>query len=149
MSTLKNFAAATLTAAIASAEWESFDATQDWGNKELYFEKHSDWITAHSTGNGIDIGMNSNVFIHDYPYDGQYWAYKPRVRGGSIEYDIDLSSFGCGCVAGLYAVALNDYGCSEDVKVGDPKCPHIDVMQANPYGFNVSAHPCTNGNCDY
>jgi hypothetical protein len=30
-----------------------------------------------------------------------------------------------------------------------PSCASIDVMQANPYGFNVSAHPCANGNCDY
>ena len=29
-----------------------------------------------------------------------------------------------------------------------PSCPSIDVMQANPYGFNVSAHPCASGSCD-
>ena len=29
-----------------------------------------------------------------------------------------------------------------------PSCPSIDVMQANPYGFNVAAHPCKNGSCD-
>ena len=147
MSILKNFTAAAATAAFASADqnWHTIEAIKDGSSMDLYWEKHSDWIDAYPNNGGLVLGMNSNVFIHDYPYDGQYWAFKPYVRGGSVEYDVDVSTFGCGCVAGLYAVALNDEQCSEDVKTGRPNCPHIDVMQANPFGFNTSAHPCANG----
>jgi len=30
----------------------------------------------------------------------------------------------------------------------NPMCQTIDIMQANPYGFNTAAHPCSNGTCD-
>ena len=74
---------------------------------------------------------------------------KPAIRGGALEYTVDLSNFGCGCVAGVYAVAVNDFCNNEDgMTTNNPQCASIDIMQANPYGFNVAAHPCSNGTCD-
>jgi len=67
-------------------------------------------------------------------------AYMPGIRGGSIAYDVDLSSMDCGCVAGFYLVEY-DGNCTQDPMDGEPDCKTIDVMQANPYGFNVSANP--------
>jgi hypothetical protein len=76
-------------------------------------------------------------------------AYKPRIRGGAIEYKVDLSSVECGCVSGVYLVALRHYGCNfEDERGPTAECNSIDVMQANPYGFNVAANPCAHGHCD-
>jgi hypothetical protein len=96
---------------------------------------------------------NNSILIKNQEYEGHEYAYKPYVRGGAIQYTVDLSNHGCGCVAGVYAVAMKA-GCNgeeeqDDMSSGSmPSCPSIDVMQANPYGFNVAAHPCKNGNCD-
>ena len=67
-------------------------------------------------------------------------AYKPGIRGGSISYDVDLSAMECGCVSGMYLVQF-DGNCTQDPMDGQPDCKTIDVMQANPYGFNVAANP--------
>lgn len=64
-----------------------------------------------------------------------------------MEYTVDLSTVDCGCVAGVYAVAINDYCNPEDTADGRPSCPSIDIMNANPYGFNVAAHPCNGSDC--
>jgi len=91
------------------------------------------------------------MLIKDYDWDGQQFAFKPYLRGGAMQYTVDLSTVPCGCVAGVYAVKLDDFGCSEEsLATADrnPSCPSIDIMQANPYGFNVAAHPCANGTCD-
>ena len=145
------FASAALASlALVRAEYETISAMRNGVESFDLFYKPQSWGSddVDNLGNGIAVGMNSNVFIHDYPYDGQYWAYKPALRGGSIEYDVDLSDFDCGCVAGLYMVKMDDESCSEGAKTGTPQCPHIDIMQANPWGFNASAHPCANGQCD-
>ena len=105
------------------------------------------------------VSSNNSVLLKTEPYAGHEYAYKPYLRGGAIEYTVDLSTHGCGCVAGVYAVAMNDQ-CNGETEqdISDAEmssgmmpssCASIDVMQANPYGFNVSAHPCHNGNCDY
>ena len=149
MTIRKTYIASAVTAAYASAQdWESFDVHTNGSLKQFHFKEHSQWIDVENTGNGMTLAMNSNVFIHDYPYEKQYWAYKPRVRGGSVEYDVEFKDMGCGCVAGLYAVNLNDEQCSENEKAGTPQCATVDVMQANPFGFNTSAHPCSGGNCE-
>lgn len=89
------------------------------------------------------------MMIKDTAWDGQQYAFKPDLIGGSIEYTVDLSSVGCGCAAGVYFVKLDAYGCGEDAMTGDsPTCPSLDVMNANKYGFNTAAHPCNGGICD-
>ena len=74
--------------------------------------------------------------------------FKPYLRGGSISYEVDLSSNDCGCVAGVYLVNTSADCGHKAQENGDPQCPSIDIMQANPYGFNVQAHPCSGGSCD-
>jgi len=57
----------------------------------------------------------------------------------------------CGCVAGVYMVAVND-NCNVEASFNDSepqnKCPSVDVMQANDFGFELSTHPCAGGECD-
>ena len=74
--------------------------------------------------------------------------WKPAMRGGSFEYDVNLAAQGSGCVAGAYLVDTTDEACADLDPNGVPKCKTIDVMQANMYGFESKAHPCTNGQCD-
>ena len=65
-----------------------------------------------------------------------------------MKYTVDLSALDCGCVAGVYAVRVNEDCDPKDPQItDDPQCKSIDIMQANPFGFNTAAHPCKSGNC--
>jgi len=70
--------------------------------------------------------------------------------GSSIEYDVDVKEVNSGCVAGIYLVESDNNRCSPNTNQGNglPQCRSIDVMQANAYGFESKAHPCSNGTCD-
>ena len=76
--------------------------------------------------------------------------YKPRLRGGALQYTVNLKHVRCGCVAGVYAVKVNDKA-NPDVDIIDaiaPNCATIDIMEANIGGFGVAANPCDGGQCD-
>ena len=88
---------------------------------------------------------NNNLYVQDAPAADAQSAYRPKLMGGSIAYDITLAYNDCGCVSSFYLVATDDAQCKPGQE-GD--CPHIDVMQANNYGYNVGANPCDGGNCD-
>ena len=80
------------------------------------------------------MGLDNRAFILDYPYDDTtYWAYWHYYLGGPLQFDVDVSSVGCECAAGVYLVELNDDYCSWDSKSrGEtPQCATIDVMEAN------------------
>jgi hypothetical protein len=61
-----------------------------------------------------------------------------------------MSGMECGCVAGVYLVATNEYCNIEDPQNNEPQnsCPSVEIMQANNYGFELSTHPCKNGECE-
>ena len=104
---------------------------------------------AEAIGTNLLIDDNNNVFLQSEPIDGADYSFKPDLRGGMIEYDIDMSWNDCGCVSSLYLVANDNEWCSQDAQIDDDvHCPSIDVMQANNYGFNVGANSCSNGICD-
>lgn len=68
-----------------------------------------------------------------------------------MEYTVDLSALECGCVAGVYGVKVDSNCDPNDAQTADkPECAAIDLMSANPYGFNVAARP-SNGSsqCEY
>ena len=74
--------------------------------------------------------------------------YMPTIRGGSIQYDVDLSAQDSGCVAGVYLVNVNSGEWGAGSKSRTPQCKSLDAMQANLYGFETKANPCGNGTCD-
>jgi len=81
--------------------------------------------------------------------------YSPKLLGGSLEYDVDLSQSGCSCNAALYLVSMpgkdwngnaspsqgNDFYCDAN-KVGGVYCPEMDIMEANTYAWHTTAHKC-------
>ena len=150
---MRNFTIAALAAAIASAEYQELTIKVD-GNEDVKHFKSQSWssVTQSNVGS-VNVANNNNIFIKQNPFDDTNdtsYAMKPYIRGGAVSFDVDLSSVDCGCVAGVYAVTANpQIGCGEgDMNGYNPMCPTIDIMQANPYGFNTAAHPCANGTCD-
>ena len=80
--------------------------------------------------------------------DGTDYFYQPPLKGGSISYKVDLSTVGCGCTAGIYAVNVSSYCNAENGDLDNPMCASMDIMQANHAGFQTQMHPCSNGTCD-
>lgn len=97
----------------------------------------------------VEMPANSLIVIQDEAWDGVAdYAYKPSLNGGSLNYWAKMdANMPAGCVAGVYLVALNS-ACDIDSKTSNSTCPSIDVMQSNNYGFELTAHPCKNGDCD-
>lgn len=82
--------------------------------------------------------------------------FKPNLLGGSIEFDVDLSGAGCGCMTSFQLKALP--GLNEDGTVrisngGIPdcrapnsnnraKCPEWRLHEANTADFTAWTHSC-------
>ena len=112
MSIQKSFTVAACLAAAATAQYKTLTISQD-GTDYVKNYRSQIWSTATTTLNTqLNVGPNNNIFIQDSALDGQYYAYKPGMIGGALTYDVDVSKLPCGCVAGVYAVKMNDSSCS-------------------------------------
>jgi hypothetical protein len=155
---MRTFAVSAIIAVAANAMYHEYTVNVD-GNDTTKYYRSQDWSsTEQDMVSRVHVSSNNSILLKDNEYEGYEYTFKPFIRGGAIQYTVDLSSQGCGCVAGVYAVAMNSQcnpEAEQDMSAAEmesgmmPSCASIDVMQANPYGFNVSAHPCANGNCDY
>jgi len=113
------------------------------------YVRSQNFSTATASAGSLFVDDNNNVFMQSQPYDGPDYSFKPLIRGGMIEYDIDMSWNDCGCVSSFYLVANDNLFCHQDAMSNDNvECPTIDVMQANNYGFQTGINPCSNGTCD-
>merc|ERR1712110_445222 len=90
-----------------------------------------------------------------------------------MEYDVDLSTVGCGCNAALYVIGMPGVGIDgqpfesangmyycDAWAVDGNFCPEFDIMEANQYAYRATSHSCTgtgngyystcdkNGSCD-
>jgi len=102
------------------------------------------------TGPTVRVYDNNSLFLQIDKTDAVAATYMPYIRGGSIEYDVQLDKTDSGCVAGVYLLEAKEGRCSDNPQTSGnlPQCRSIDVMQANRYGFETQAHPCSNGTCD-
>jgi hypothetical protein len=70
--------------------------------------------------------------------------YKPKLLGGSVEFDVLMDDSNCGCVQAFHTVLQpgknedgsfrpnedNSYYCDAN-KVGGNFCPEFDIMEGN------------------
>lgn len=147
---MKKFAAAIIATAAFAQDWEAVEVEVDGSTKELY-SYSKDWSSAAFDKNAIQINGNNSLPIQRSKSSSDSATFKPTIRGGSISYDVNVSGVNSGCVAGVYLVETDNSRCSPATSqaAGDlPMCKSIDAMQANRYGFESKAHPCSNGTCD-
>ena len=146
---MKHFAIAALAAAPAFAQWQWIDwpITEDGSAVTKHFMTYPT-SKGSISGSTLTIDNNSSMFMKDTMDDTVDAVYKPGIRGGSIKYDVDVSSVDCGCVAGVYLVKTSAECGQDSMDNENPMCPSIEIMEANKWGFNVSAHPCASGVCD-
>lgn len=99
---------------------------------------YDDWSSAEKLdATNVEIDSNSKLFLRSYEDTRNKSMVRPKLQGGSIEYDVNLENQDSGCVAGVYIVQTKDRGdCSNTDQNGErPECRSIDAMQANKYGF--------------
>ena len=82
--------------------------------------------------------------------------FKPNLLGGSIEFDVDLSQSGCGCLTALYTIVMpadqntdDPFKYCDAASVGGYMCPEFDVMEANKYAWRTTSHKCDNNSGNY
>ena len=126
---MKHFAIAALAAAPAFAQWQWIDwpVTIDGSNVLKHFMTYP---TSKGTisGSTLSVDANSAMFLKDSMDNTMEAVYKPGIRGGSIKYDVDVSSVNCGCAAGVYLVQVSETCGQDPMSTDDPMCPSIDVM---------------------
>ena len=122
---MRNFAAAALLGVLASAEFSSIEIFEGTVSTTKYY------VTAEnepSTDSGVLIPVDNIVTLRNSQSTDISEMYRPDLLGGAIEYNVDLSTVGCGCVAGLYAVTANNEHNSDVSTADTPEIPTVDIM---------------------
>ena len=143
------------------------DVTVDTRKKTLYIA-NTPWWQAEGGSNNVKLPHNGRAYLSETPTLSPESYFKPKLLGGYMEYDVDMSQVTCGCVAALYTVLMpgkqwngdynkgehNMYYCDAN-QVGGTFCPEFDIMEANQWAFHTTAHACdapnaggAYGNCD-
>ena len=68
------------------------------------------------------------------------YNFKPRVIGGSLTFEMDVSDMDCGCLTGAYLVESKGNTACLDMPIGsnDPACKRINLVQADKYNFGAA-----------
>ena len=118
----------------------------------------SDWCS--SEGKSYICNMNNRGFImNSEVYESTAPDfYRPNLLGGSIEWDVNVGEFECGCLNTFYTVKMPSkdwngnlstagdswYYC--DANVHESLCPEFDLQEANKYSWATTPHTCNSPN---
>jgi len=122
-----------------------------------------------SSGADYNCPMNNRGYIINTPN----WDtsnpdfFTPNLLGGSVEWDMNVSGFECGCFNTFYTVSMPGkksdgsldwqdgyFYCDANAgNWGGAFCPEMDLMEANKYGLQTTPHKCNSpsgsGHYDY
>ena len=108
---MKSFILSAIAASIASAEYRTLKVEIDGYESDKYYEPRP-FSRAIDLYRNKGVSMANNDAFNLLDATGRNDAsYMPNLVGGSIEYDVDVSSIDCGCVAGLYLADIKSAGC--------------------------------------
>ena len=107
-----------------------------------------------SSGSTITIPYDARGYLSESATLDPNKFFRPNLLGGSVEYDVDLSTRNCGCIAAFYLVGMpgkksngelwntDGYYYCDANKVGGNFCPEFDIMEANQWAWQSTAHSC-------
>ena len=112
---------------------------------------YADGATTYCPENGRGYIINGETFDIGTPD-----FFTPNILGAKIEFDVDVSSFGCGCFFTFYTVSMPGKGSTGEIrpddgyaycdanagKWGGTFCPEMDIMEGNAYAFQTTPHSC-------
>ena len=107
----------------------------------------SDWCTG-GGGDKFVIPTGGRAYLSLEKATNPETYFKPKLLGGFVEFDADISQSACGCVAAFYTVSMpgrfpdgsynpaekSQYYCDANA-VGGNYCPEFDLMEANQKAF--------------
>jgi len=106
-------------------------------------------------GDGLGIPHGTRGYFANSPDAGPEDYFTPNLLGGSVEFDMNLESMECGCIAAFYTVSMpakdinGNYNAGPDGfyycdanQVGGTFCPEFDILEANKYAIQVAPHYC-------
>jgi len=101
---------------LGEANWLDFKIDID-GKEKTKTIKSKQWsqIEVMDQDHYALVPNNNSFALQNRPRVDEETFFKPYLRGGSMQYTVDLSALDCGCVAGVYAVTIG--------KNCDPKYP--------------------------
>ena len=71
----------------------------------LYVQTPS-WSSATTSGSALSFKFNNRMYLSTSSTTNTAAYFKPNMLGGSMEYDVDHSKVGCGCLSGIYMVRM-------------------------------------------
>ena len=97
----------------------------------------------------MTFDYNNRMYLSTADASGSSTLLLVNLVGAVLEYDMDMSQVGCGCLTALYTVSMPGLDNNSDPfqycdanQVGGYWCPEFDIMEANKYAFHVTGHTC-------
>ncbi len=86
------------------------------GVQKTYHTVYSSWVHPSVHDSYVSITQNGRLYYSsesDFLKQTPESLFAPKLLGGSISYDVDMSTVTCGCIAAIYLVgapAINSSG---------------------------------------
>jgi hypothetical protein len=86
------------------------------GVQKTYHTVYSSWVHPSVHDSSVSITQNGRLYYSsesDSLKQTPESLFAPKLLGGSISYDVDMSTVTCGCIAAIYLVgapAINSSG---------------------------------------
>ena len=148
----KSFYTSLVTMATVSASFPPIEVTVDGVPTTLYVQYPETWSSATVSGDSVSFDFKNRLYLSESPTTDPSQYFTPQMLGGYLEYDVDLSGVGCGCVTAFYGVLMpgldnaNDpfqyCGAGNWAANNAAACPEFDIMEANMWGFRGTSHGC-------
>lgn len=105
---MQKFNITCLLALSVAAEYQEINVRENGTVGAKYFKNltNEDHIMSEENWT-VSMPANSLIVLQDENWDGQEYAYKPSLNGGSFSYWVKMENMNASCVAGVYLVALN------------------------------------------
>lgn len=98
----------------------------------------------------VGQGFNQRMYLQNGDENDPDDYFTVNLLGGSMSYDVDLSTVGCNCISALYGVTMpaQDENASgqkycDAAGIEGSYCPGFDFMKANQFGLYSAAHSCS------
>lgn len=110
----KIFAAVCISAiSKAQSAYPSLKVMVDDVETELYAQYPS-WAAVSTDDFTVSYPFNKRAYLSTVDSLDTSKYFKPNLLGGAMEYDVDLSKVGCGCISAIYTVLMPGLDNSSD-----------------------------------
>ena len=114
------------------------------------YVQYPEWAKASTSGDVLSFNYNHRMYLSTQETLDPSKYYRANLLGGSVEFDIDLSNSGCGCLTALYTVRMPGVDSTSDsfkycdgMAVGGSYCPEFDILEANKFSYRATSHACS------